>query len=111
MALLYCKDPYLYSFYLLFFVFCYSHRNARDKKEKVWTSQAEHFFKQGKFDLAATYFGKTQRAFEEVTLRFISLTETGGRDALKTYLFYLRFSPFPYSWKKFDREKVSATKT
>lgn len=69
MALMYCKEP-----------------NAREKKEKVWTAQAEYYFKQGKYDLAANYFGKTQRGFEEVTLRFISLNESGGRDALKTYL-------------------------
>eukprot|EP00026_Physarum_polycephalum_P001709 Phypoly_transcript_01711.p1 GENE.Phypoly_transcript_01711~~Phypoly_transcript_01711.p1 ORF type:complete len:601 (+),score=99.91 Phypoly_transcript_01711:237-1805(+) len=70
MALQYCKEP-----------------NARDKKEKVWTAQAEHYFAQHKYDLAATYFGKTQRGFEEITLRFISLDSgTGGRDALKKYL-------------------------
>jgi len=61
--------------------------NARDKKEKVWTAQAEHYFAQHKYDLAATYFRKTQRGFEEITLRFISLDSgTGGRDALKKYL-------------------------
>jgi hypothetical protein len=66
--------------------------NARDKKEKVWTAQAEHYFEQHKYDLAATYFGKTQRGFEEITLRFISLDSgTGGRDALKKYTFTLLF--------------------
>lgn len=67
------------------------HTNAREKKEKVWSSQAEYYFKQAKYDLAATYFGKTQRAFEEVTLRFISLDSgTGGRDALKKYPYLFR---------------------
>jgi vacuolar protein sorting-associated protein 18 len=67
-ALSYCKEP-----------------NAREKKDKVWTSQAEHFFSQSKYELAAAYFGKTLRVFEEVTLKFININE---RDALKTYLLH-----------------------
>eukprot|EP01112_Ceratiomyxa_fruticulosa_P020451 TRINITY_DN6960_c0_g1_i1.p1 TRINITY_DN6960_c0_g1~~TRINITY_DN6960_c0_g1_i1.p1 ORF type:complete len:978 (+),score=224.54 TRINITY_DN6960_c0_g1_i1:223-3156(+) len=65
-ALEYCKDP-----------------GKKEKQDKVWTAQADYYFNENKFDLAATYYGKTQRLFEEITLKFININE---RDALKTYL-------------------------
>lgn len=77
----------------------------------MWTSQAEYYFRQGKYDLAANYFGKTQRGFEEVTLRFISLNESGGRDALKTYLqfdprYIIAFKTYRYLLQKLDNLKA-----
>jgi len=64
-ALKYCKNP--------------------AQKDKVWTSQADHYFKINNFKLAAEYYGKSQKSFEEVTLKFINLNEI---DALKNYLFH-----------------------
>lgn len=45
--------------------------------------QADHFFSQGSYELAAKYYGKTTKQFEEVCLQFIDKNE---RDALKTFL-------------------------
>jgi hypothetical protein len=49
----------------------------------VLTSQADHYYAEGQWALAATIYAKTRRSFEEVTLRFINL---GEKDALKRYL-------------------------
>lgn len=62
-ALQYCKNP--------------------AQKDKVWTSQADHYFNNNNYKLAAPYYGKTQKSFEEITLKFINIAEN---DALKTYL-------------------------
>jgi hypothetical protein len=53
------------------------------QKDKVWGVQADHYFNTNNFKLAAEYYGKTQRPFEEITLKFIAINEN---DALKTYL-------------------------
>ena len=52
-ALQYCKDP--------------------SQKDVVWSAQADHYFKLKKYDLAATFYGKTQRSFEDIALRFIKI--------------------------------------
>ncbi|KAN0042926.1 hypothetical protein ACTA71_010558 [Dictyostelium dimigraforme] len=66
MALAYAKEPYL-----------------PEKRDKIWQTQAEHYFKEERYELSATFFGKTHKVFEEITLKFINV---GQRDALKTYL-------------------------
>jgi hypothetical protein len=63
-ALSYCKDDWT-------------------KKDKVWCAQADHYFSQRGFELAAKYYGKTRKSFEEIALKFININE---RDALKAYL-------------------------
>eukprot|EP01113_Clastostelium_recurvatum_P023090 TRINITY_DN2761_c0_g1_i3.p1 TRINITY_DN2761_c0_g1~~TRINITY_DN2761_c0_g1_i3.p1 ORF type:complete len:987 (-),score=308.24 TRINITY_DN2761_c0_g1_i3:8-2968(-) len=65
-ALEYCKEP-----------------GKKEKQDKVWATQADHFFQLGKYSMAAGFYGKTQRVFEEITLKFININE---RDALKAYL-------------------------
>lgn len=62
-ALQYCKNPL--------------------QKDKVWSAQADHYFNDNNFQLAATYYGKTQKSFEEVTLKFLNIND---QNALKTYL-------------------------
>ncbi len=49
----------------------------------VWSAQADHYLEQRSFELAAKYYARTKKSFEEIALRFITLNE---RDALKTYL-------------------------
>jgi hypothetical protein len=49
----------------------------------VWTAQADHYFKAANYKLSAMYYGKTQKSFEEVALKFININE---QDALKVYL-------------------------
>lgn len=55
------------------------------QKDKVWTAQADHYFNAKNYKLAAPYYGKTLKSFEEVTLKFINI---GEHDALKTYLLH-----------------------
>jgi len=50
------------------------------KKNEVWTAQAMAYFADSKYELAASYFAKTNVAFEEVALMFINKDK---RDALK----------------------------
>lgn len=45
--------------------------------------QADHYFAQNAYELAATYYARTKKSFEEVCLKFMTINE---RDALKTYL-------------------------
>lgn len=49
----------------------------------MWTAQADYFFSINNYKLAAPYYGKTQKSFEEITLKFINI---GENDALKAYL-------------------------
>mmetsp|Transcript_59942 Transcript_59942/g.141174 ORF Transcript_59942/g.141174 Transcript_59942/m.141174 type:complete len:974 (+) Transcript_59942:154-3075(+) len=53
------------------------------QREKVLTAQADHFFSEKQWELAASMYAKTKRSFEEITLKFITLNE---KDALKRYL-------------------------
>jgi vacuolar protein sorting-associated protein 18 len=53
------------------------------QRDRVWSTQADHYFAQKQYELAAQYYGKTQKPFEEVTLRFIHM---GEHDALRSYL-------------------------
>jgi len=59
----YCKEPW--------------------QRDKVWTTQAEFYFNQKQYELAAQYYGKTMKSFEEITLKFIHIGET---DALRAFL-------------------------
>ena len=62
-ALQYCKNNY--------------------QKDKVWSAQADYYYSTNNFRLAATYYAKTNKSFEEVTLKFIS---NNDQSALKVYL-------------------------
>jgi len=53
------------------------------QEDRVHTAQAKHHFERGKYQLAATFFGKANTSFEEVTLKFVRVGEMA---ALKTYL-------------------------
>ncbi|KAJ3023908.1 UNVERIFIED_CONTAM: hypothetical protein HDU68_008416, partial [Siphonaria sp. JEL0065] len=54
------------------------------ERDRVITAQAEFYFADKRYRLAATYFAQSQSlSFEEVALRFIGLNETG---ALKQFL-------------------------
>lgn len=49
----------------------------------MWTRQAEYHFEKGQMELAAQYFSKTTRTFEDVALRFLTIQNF---DALRTFL-------------------------
>jgi hypothetical protein len=51
----------------------------------VWSQQADHYFRDQNYKLAATYYGKTQRSFEEISLKFLNLNE---QNALQVYLLH-----------------------
>lgn len=57
--------------------------NNAKKKDKVYSAQADHYYNQKNYRLAATYYGRTTKSFEEITLKFIRMNE---RFALQTYL-------------------------
>jgi hypothetical protein len=65
LALEYCREP--------------------GQKDKVYSVQAEKYFAQRNFELAARYYGRTTKSFEEVALKFIQMNE---RDALRTFLIF-----------------------
>ncbi|KAL6061226.1 tethering complex subunit [Balamuthia mandrillaris] len=54
-----------------------------EQKDKVLCAQADYYFGKRSYELAAKYYSKTQKSFEEVALKFINMNE---RDALKTFL-------------------------
>ena len=41
------------------------------QKDKVYGAQADHYFDQGRYQLAAKYYALTQKSFEEITLKLI----------------------------------------
>lgn len=57
--------------------------NNAVQRDKVLTAQADQFFAQDKFPQAAALYARTQKSFEEVTLKFVRKEQ---RDALKTFL-------------------------
>ncbi|KAF0458989.1 vacuolar protein sorting protein 18 [Gigaspora margarita] len=62
-ALQYCKNPV--------------------QRDEVLTTQADHYFSQGRFVLSAAYYAQSTVPFEEVALKFVERDE---RDALRNYL-------------------------
>ncbi|RIA95939.1 Pep3/Vps18/deep orange family-domain-containing protein [Glomus cerebriforme] len=62
-ALQYCKNP--------------------AQRDKVLTTQAEHYFSQKRYLLSASYYAESTVPFEEIALKFVERDE---RDALKKYL-------------------------
>ncbi|ORY51491.1 hypothetical protein BCR33DRAFT_655948 [Rhizoclosmatium globosum] len=57
---------------------------TESERDRVITAQAEYYFSEKRYRLAATYFAQSQcLSFEEIALRFISLNENG---ALKQFL-------------------------
>jgi vacuolar protein sorting-associated protein 18 len=53
------------------------------QRSRVFSLQAEHYFERGDYQQAATFYGKGDDSFEEVTLKFIRAKR---RDALIAYL-------------------------
>eukprot|EP01087_Luapelamoeba_hula_P008479 TRINITY_DN2114_c0_g1_i4.p1 TRINITY_DN2114_c0_g1~~TRINITY_DN2114_c0_g1_i4.p1 ORF type:complete len:616 (+),score=130.46 TRINITY_DN2114_c0_g1_i4:1191-3038(+) len=59
------------------------HCKTPQQRDTVWTAQADSYFAKHVYGLAAEYYGKTNKSFEEVALKFIEINE---REALKTFL-------------------------
>ena len=55
------------------------------QRDKVWSIQADYYFSTNNNRLAAIYYAKTAKSFEEVTLKFIT---NNDQNALKTYLLH-----------------------
>src|SRR4051794_22372801 len=53
------------------------------QKDIVWSAQAKRYFESGSYSLAAQFYGKTTKSFEEITLKFIGVKD---QNALKNYL-------------------------
>jgi len=53
------------------------------QRDKVLTTQAEHYFSQKRYLLSASYYAESTVPFEEVALKFVERDE---RDALRKYL-------------------------
>jgi hypothetical protein len=49
----------------------------------VWATQADYYFSEKNYKLAAEFYGKTQRGFEEISLKFLNL---GDSESLICYL-------------------------
>ena len=45
-------------------------KNAAEK-DRVYSAQADYYFGQGRYQLAAKYYALTQKSFEEITLKLI----------------------------------------
>jgi tetratricopeptide (TPR) repeat protein len=59
------------------------HCKLSSQRDRVQTAQADYFFGNGQYELAACFYAKSSRQFEEVALRFVGI---GERDALKSFL-------------------------
>eukprot|EP01114_Cavostelium_apophysatum_P012613 TRINITY_DN2865_c0_g1_i3.p1 TRINITY_DN2865_c0_g1~~TRINITY_DN2865_c0_g1_i3.p1 ORF type:complete len:686 (+),score=202.00 TRINITY_DN2865_c0_g1_i3:113-2170(+) len=59
------------------------HCKTISQRDRVWSAQADHYFARSSFKLAAEYYGKSLRSFEEITLKLIGIQEN---EALKVYL-------------------------
>jgi len=55
------------------------------QRDSVLTAQADHVFKEGQYELAATQFAKTKQPVEDVAIKF-AVASQGG--ALKTFLLH-----------------------
>ena len=62
-----------------------NHCKKSDHKQRdtIFISQADHYFESGNYDLAASYYGKTSKQFEEVVLKFLHV---GQKKSLKAFL-------------------------
>eukprot|EP00457_Paulinella_chromatophora_P001034 gb/GEZN01001036.1/.p1 GENE.gb/GEZN01001036.1/~~gb/GEZN01001036.1/.p1 ORF type:complete len:1060 (+),score=217.53 gb/GEZN01001036.1/:55-3234(+) len=56
---------------------------SEQEQQEILTQQADYYYAERKYKLAAATYARTDRSFEEVTLKFVS---TGSSAALKTYL-------------------------
>jgi vacuolar protein sorting-associated protein 18 len=79
------EDRNVWNLYLRRGEFEAAERHAKTSfhRDKVNSARGDHYFARAQYSLAAKFFGKTRRSFEEVTLRFIRAEQP---DALKTYL-------------------------
>ena len=77
------------------FEFAFQHAKTAEQQDLVRALQADHYFNRQDYVVAARYYAKTKRSFEEVSLKFISTnTQTSSdptlqlklKKALKTYL-------------------------
>ena len=84
------------------FEFAFQHAKTAEQQDLVRALQADHYFNRQDYVVAARYYAKTKRSFEEVALKFISNTNTSTtlknqfklKKALKTYLLEkLKFLP------------------
>lgn len=48
------------------------------QRDQVWSAQGDYYFSQRQFELAAQFYGKTTKPFEEITLKFIEEKEYGA---------------------------------
>jgi hypothetical protein len=53
------------------------------QREQVYGAQADYYYREKQYDLAARYYAKTDRPFEQIALSFVDVDE---RLALRTYL-------------------------
>jgi hypothetical protein len=53
------------------------------QRDKVFTTQANDYFSQQRYQLSAKYFAESAVPFEEVALQFV---ESDERDALRSYV-------------------------
>ena len=80
------------------FEFAFQHAKSQEQQNLVRAMQADHYFSRKEYVVAARYYAKTKRSFEEVVLKFVtdssqenaskskSTDQTKLRKALKTYL-------------------------
>ena len=76
------------------FEFAFQHAKTAEQQNLVRALQADHYFNRQDYVVAARYYAKTKRSFEEVSLKFISNTNLSTtpkiqlrlKKALKIYL-------------------------
>ena len=77
------------------FEYAFQHAKTNEQQDLVRALQADHYFNKNDFIVAARYYAKTKRSFEEVSLKFISTNNISSstpklqiklKKALKTYL-------------------------
>lgn len=53
--------------------FCFVWLQDASQKDRVWCAQADFYLEAQRYHLAAKYFGRTTRSFEEIALTFMRL--------------------------------------
>ena len=64
------------------FEFAFQHAKSQEQQDLVRAMQADHYFSRKEYVLAARYYAKSKRSFEEVSLKFVSSAGTGDGAAL-----------------------------
>ncbi|KAL9642085.1 hypothetical protein ABK040_004133 [Willaertia magna] len=77
--------------------------NSKENKMAIFSSKADHHFKKGDFVTAAADYARTNRNFEEISMKFMEADPEDKKNGLYNYLYFMlhRYK----THYQFDKEK------